>query len=354
MTLARLTAEPEYYVLAERALERAFALAPDVPPRLHAARLHIALHRPRAARVELEALEAKPQPLETRKARAFRLAIDAQVSHALGEYGRAAALIRASLETEDTATGWAVHARDLWLRAQFDEALSAFERAEALYGPHRAESRAWVKLQIGVMFMERGRLADAEQAYREADQLFPGYWLVREHLAEVLRLRGYRIAARALYEDVVRQVDVPELHTALSDLCHELGDASCARREALAARRTRARWRALFPTMVDGHDIRRRLEAGEDAVELARENVAVRPNAESWILLAHAELVSGDLVAARRSLGRALDMPVRSAETHELAAAVFGALGDHDRARMHADHAVELDPTRRTRLAEPG
>ncbi len=351
MALARLTAEPEHWVEATRLLERAVELAPDDPPRLVMAQLHAALHRPRMAMAELEAHAARNHPGETPRRIAYRRALQAQLAHELGDYSAAQEHLEASLSTAETATGLATLARDRWLRADYAGALEAYERTEAAYGPRNLESRAWVRLQVGLIALDRGRLDEAEAAYRAADALYPGYWLIEEHLAEILVLRGQLGKARAQYVSVVERAPTPELFGALEEVCEALGDHGCRADAAVRGAAATARWRRLLPEMADGHEVRRSIEQGNaQARTFALSNAAARPNAEAWMLVAQAELSRRDPLAAVTALRRALETPVRSAELHETAAAVYGAAGDVGRAADHRRAAALLDPTRRTRI----
>lgn len=354
MTLARLAAEPERWSDAAHLLDRAVALAPEDPPRLVLAQLHAALHRPRDAMAELEAYGARSHPGETPHRVAYRRAFQAQLALELGEYALAQVHLEASLGITETATGLATLARTRWLRADFDGAVDAYRRAADAYGESNRASRAWVKLQLGLIALERGRLDEAQRAYQAADALYPGYWLIEEHLAEVLALRGRHDEARERYVAVVEQAATPELLGALASVCATLGDEHCEeaalRRETDAA----ARWRRLLPGVADGHLVRRTIEQGSPrALVLALDNAEVRPNAEAWMLVAQAQLLARDNDAAVTSLGRALATPVRSAELHETAVAVYRATGDPGRVAEHRRAAASLDPTRRTRVELP-
>ena len=67
--------------------------------------------------------------------------------------------------------------------------------------------------------------AKRDPHYRSADAAYPGYWLVEEHIAEVLGAEGRYAEAAAILEGVVLAIDRPDLDQAIGEL-YQLADQS--------------------------------------------------------------------------------------------------------------------------------
>jgi tetratricopeptide (TPR) repeat protein len=78
------------------------------------------------------------------------------------------------------------------------------------------------------------------------------------------------------------------------------------------------------------------------AVELLRNNAALRPNGESWAALAKALMAQGEWEGAQAALDRALATPLRSAELYEAAAELHARLGNSARSEDMAARARRL------------
>jgi predicted Zn-dependent protease len=159
-------------------------------------------------------------------------------------------------------------------------------------------------------------------------------------------LRGETEAARAAYVDLVERTGNPEFMDALAEILAATGDADGAKvwvrraTEAYAARMHR------FPEAAYGHALEHALEHGTPAesLDLAEKNHTLRPNAEAKILLARARLRAGDPKGARQTIEAALATPVRTAELHAVAAAIYRALDNETRAVEHRAEAIAINP----------
>src|SRR5262249_61925086 len=79
-------------------------------------------------------------------------------------------------------------------------------------------SFAWVELQRGLLDLNRGRYDGAMAHYQKAEKAYSGYWLVDEHMAELLGATRRFEAAASLYESVGARAPLPELHRRLGGL----------------------------------------------------------------------------------------------------------------------------------------
>ena len=217
-----------------------------------------------------------------------------------GDYAQAVRFYRraGALDPKDgsLAYRWAVyHAKtgrpDL-AAADFDRALAAAE----LQGQFRAN----VELQKGILLLEGGRWDEALARFRRADAIFPGHWLVQEHIAETLTLLGRTVEAERMYADIVRRTGHPEFMDQLAAIAQARGDAAAARAWSERACPERAA-APLLPEAAYGHALDHYLAAGDPAraLEIARANHAARPFGESKVALAEALLQAGQPQAAR-------------------------------------------------------
>jgi tetratricopeptide (TPR) repeat protein len=77
---------------------------------------------------------------------------------------------------------------------------------------------AWVELQRGLLDFSRGRYQETRVHYTRAAQSYTGYWLVDEHVAELLAAEGNYQPAIALFQGIVDRASKPELKQAIGEL----------------------------------------------------------------------------------------------------------------------------------------
>ena len=65
-----------------------------------------------------------------------------------------------------------------------------YRQAAELIPAKDMRSYAWVELQRGLVNLEYGHYAPALEHYRLAERAYSGYWLIEEHIAEVLHRLG--------------------------------------------------------------------------------------------------------------------------------------------------------------------
>jgi len=346
LTRARLSGDYSDYERAEAALARAFAIAGEgAGPVLTQARLEFTLHRlgRAAARLaETDAWKIRP-PADQRRIAALR----ADLAFQQGRYADALAGFEAALAAERSLTNLARLAQYRWKTGDFADAEALYREALGQLRGEGGEEAAWLNLMLGLMDLDRGRYADALVHYRDAEAALSGYWLIDEHIAEVLALQGKTADALALYQDIIARTDNPEFMDAVAAIHLEAGRADEAR--AMIAR-ARARYEAQlerYPEAAYGHALEHFLEFGDDparVVELAEANHRTRPNAEAKISLARAYLKAGRTDAARAVIEDALATPWNTADLHATAAEVFTAAGDPARAASERERALALNP----------
>lgn len=338
---ARLTGEYSDYDHALDALDEAFRIAPDGSgPHATQAAVLASLHRlDEAADANARAWQ---RPLLDDRTRARLTLLDGQLAWQGGDYLDGHATMVEAHALRDTTASHAALAHHAWHTTDFATADAGYLDALSDVPASDAHGRAWVELQRGILDLDRDHLDEAMEHFLAADATFPGWWLVHEHIAEVLTLTGREDQAEALYIDVIDRTGNPEFMDALGELRIARGDDGD---ELLARARTLHLDRvARHPEAAAGHALDHFIAHGspDEAVELALANVAARPNAEAHMKLAQAVLVAGRASEADDAITAALQTPWRTAELYDIAAEVAEARGNRAEARAHREAARAL------------
>ncbi len=342
---ARLTGSYEDFGQADAALRRAFDTASDgTGPHVTGAVLAFSMHRLAEAERFLEATDRYAVPPD-RDERAEIAAIRGDIAFYRGDYVTA-------LKGYDDADGLVPGASDFrraiyyGLTGEADRSEAYLNRSErALESPTR-HALARLELQRGILDLERGRLEQALAHFRRADRIFPGHWLIEEHIAEVLTLQGDLAAAERLYRDIVRRTGHPEFMDALAGIAAQRGDERAGREwtdRAWAAWQVRI---AQFPEAAYGHAIDHCVGKRDwaSALSLAQRNHEARPYGDAKVKLAQALLGNGRAAEARLMIEAVLRSPWRSADLHGTAADIYAALGLASQAAAQRRLARAINP----------
>jgi tetratricopeptide (TPR) repeat protein len=241
----------------------------------------------------------------------------------LGEYEEAWSAFQKMMDLRPTAGAYARAAYALELRGRLDAALQAMQLSTNATPPSDRESLAWHHAQLGDLYRQLGRPADAALEYAWADHSFPNHPFADRGRAELLEAEGDLAGAAATLEAVTARSPAPDLAARLGDLYTTLGrDADAARAYALAE----AGWRfdaphpAQLARFLADHD--RKLD---EAVALAERTEAERHDIFSEDALAWCYFKSGRLVDANAAISRALRTGTRDRAILAHAAAIRAA-----------------------------
>jgi len=337
---ARLVGNYDDYRLAGSLLERARNV-PNTGPWtcLALARLHYVLHRLAQAGAALAACAGTVDAVEAAGLRA-------DIAFYSGRYREAEDGYRALVNQVGDASQYLRLAMLKSKTGAPGEAAALLEAAEKRYHGLSAPTRAWFRLQRGLLAWERGRLDEALALYHLAADELPGWWRVDEQIAEVRRLNGDTAGAQALFEDIIARSGQPEHMDELARLLREGRTTQAAtpwirRAQGLYRERLKA-----FPEAGLGHAVDHFLQFGTpvEALELARRNAQLRPFGEAQIALAAALFRAGQAGEAALWIGRVQASGWNTAQLHAVAAQIFAALGRSAEADRHRALALAMNP----------
>lgn len=345
---ARLSGDWNDYARAEELLEKAFAIPKNGGPLLTRAHLNYTLHRLDRAAADIEQAETLQIRTMNLSAKAGLQVFHGDLAFQRGDYKEARSRYEQALKMVPGHTGaLTAKATFAWKTGDFDAAEAAYDEAESKYHGRSGEPKAWYDLMRGLMDLDRGRYDDALAHYRLAEQDLAGWWLVDEHVAEILTLTGKTEEAKALYLDIIERTGNPEFMDAMAGILREEGKTAEADEYIAKARAKFEEQLAQYPEAAYGHALGHFLEFGDDpekTLELARKNYALRPNGEAATLLAQALLKAGKASEAKIVVGKTLATMWNTADLHATAADVYDALGDGKRAASEREKALAINP----------
>lgn len=140
--------------------------------------------------------------------------------------------------------GWAQ-----WLAGRPELADQLYDQAQRLAQNLRPRYLAWLELQRGIIDLELKRYRQAQEHFKKANQMYSGYWLVEEHLAETHALLGNKQKALQLYRKAVPATQNPELFLAWA----ELENGETQKKLKIKADDWFKAWAKEFPTAIMAH-----------------------------------------------------------------------------------------------------
>ena len=219
------------------------------------------------------------------------------------------------------------HRADLRLmQGDLDGASRWYRTAQDFYNDVDPLPLAWLYSQQGIALLRHGHYDQAKRFFAAAHQRLPEYYLASEHLAECEFRLGNLERARELYRVVIAQTGNPEFIAALAELDEQDGNAAAA---AASRRDAEAGYRALLarhPAAYAQHAAEFLLDIGksQEAAALARENLALRQDVGSLILMATTAEAAGARSEACAAVARTQATglkPPEIAEIEQLSAA---------------------------------
>jgi len=205
-----------------------------------------------------------------------------------------------------------------------------YEEAQDQLTAKEMRSYAWLEVQRGFLDFAHGNHDAARSHYRRAEAAYSGYWLVAEHIAELLAAGGDYGQAIAILEPIVANVRRPEIDQVIGELYDLSGCAGIAlqwKQSALSGYLESAECGEVhyYHHLVDFYaDV---AEDGSVAIERAGRDLRIRENFATHTALAWAFYVDGPAGEAVHWIERALAAGAVSALLFYRAGAVYNRLG---------------------------
>jgi tetratricopeptide (TPR) repeat protein len=338
---ASLTGTIEHFRLAETEINNALQdLGSAEELYLVRAHLNLKLHRLGNTQYDLDRLA---HWADSPKVKALKADLDLQA----GRYEQARKGYESVIRQDRT---WDNLARLAYLKSVTGDVSAA----EALYleaqdqlTAKEMRSYAWVELQRGRLDLNHGRHEEALARYQHADKAYSGYWLVEEHLAELLGAQQKFDEAVALYKKAIARTPRPELQQALGDLYAFMGKPDEAKpwhEQALTAYLASAERGEVhyFHHLAQFYaDVR---EDGPEAVKWAHKDLQLRQNVATHDTLAWALYRNGQFLEALGEMNKALLPGVKDAHLFFHAAMIHLAAGRAEEGKQFLKKAAEINP----------
>jgi len=340
---ARETGDPNYYAKAETALSRALELKPDDFLAM-TQRGSLSLSRHQFA----EALEwaKKAQTISTENALIYGVMGDAQVE--LGQYEQALETFQKMVDLRPDLSSYARVSYIRELHGDTEGAVEAMRWAVQAGGPN-AENTNWVRVQLGHLYFNCGQLKEAEQMYREALKVNPGYAPALAGLGRVLAARGRYADAIQSYQNAIQYIPLPEYVIALGEVYEASGKPELAQQQYDLVHAIEK----LYAANGVNSDLEMALfaanhlppgQAPEDVVARARQALEERPTLYAADTLAWALYQAGDYVEAQTHSQQALRLGTQDALLLFHAGMIANQLGDKAQAQDYLEQALETNP----------
>ena len=245
---------------------------------------------------------------------------------------------------------WGALARLAHLRGKMGDAVGAdqlYEEAQDQLTAKEMRAYAWLEVQRGFLDFVHGRHSASRLHYKRADAAYPGYWLVEEHIAEVLGAEGRYAEAGEILERVVSTVDRPDLAQAIAELYCWRASASPRlywKERALSgylqsAQRGEVHY---YHHLADYYsDV---VEDGAAAVKWARKDLRLRENFATQAALAWALYRDGQFSDAVYWIDRALTSGIVDARLYFWAGDIYGAAGKGAEGHELRQRATNINP----------
>ncbi len=321
---ARETANYEDYRRAERLARRSLALRIGHNENTYAllAGALLAQHRFTEAHTAARALNRRAPGVAGHRALLAEIALE------LGRYGEARALFdslwpaRHELAVAPRLARWAELTGGTDLARRLLAGALAEARTRRDLPP---EQLAWFHLRVGDLALRTGRLAEAEFAFHQGLNVFPGDYRLLAGLARLEAARGHWRRAIDYGDSAVALVPDPATFGLVSDAYAALGDSTAAAEYArameIAVLGQPGQWHRAWSLYLLDHD--RRVP---EVLARVRDDIRTRRDVYGFDLIAWALHKAHRDREAQRAMDRALELGTIDPQIRRHAAAIAAAL----------------------------
>ncbi len=344
---ARETGDPSYYQKTEEALDKALALQPgDYVAIAAMGALQLARHQ------FAQALEwgERARQINPYRTYAYGVIVDAQVE--LGRYDEAVQTLQAMVDLRPDSSAYT---RISYLRELYGDNAGALQMMQQAVesGGTTPETIAWTRTQLAHLYLNQGKLEEAELEYNRALQTLPDYVYASGGLARLRAAEGRTDEAIERLTQVTAIMPLPEFVILLGDIYESTGQIEEAQAQYEMVRIIEKLYQA------NGVDLDVEIalfnaDHDEDiaaTVSLARQAFARQPSVHAADVLAWTLYKVGQFQEAQQYVEQALRLGKTDALKLYHAAMIYNALGDTNQARTYLQQAMDSNPTFSLRYA---
>ncbi len=343
MALARATGDHVLYGDAEPMLRSSLEIMPLANTEAQSALATCLLMQHRFK----EALEFIEKAAAQSPTATLFIALRGDALLGLGRYNDAEAAFAAYAKLAPGAHSKARLARICELRGNLPRARRLMLEVRAELSDWEFESQAWVRVQLGLIDLNEGRLEIARKEFAAALHWTPNWPTALQFLARCEEIAGEFDKAREHLNAAAEVSRTPETLLPLARVEKALGNAN--RGELLHGEAMRHFQKHL--SMGETSHLRNHAtallqfkEKPEFALELAAQDAAARDDIFSWTVLAWARSANGLHAAALEAMQKALRLDTPDACLWLVAARVYEAAGEARRAQAALARAHEINP----------
>ena len=351
---ARETGDVEYFELAEKALAKCLAAAPQdfhsADPLVHMALVYMGEHNFTAAL----AFSQKAIALGAGNLPAFAIEGDAYTD--MGKYEEAADAYRTlrNLGAATAGPGKLAYMLDSrlaylsFLHGDSEESVRLMESAitAGLQTSVPKENMAWLYFELGERFFQSGDLVHAELSYQSGIDSDPNHYRSLAGLAKVRAAEGKFDEAIRLYQRSAEVIPFPQYVEELGDVYERIGKAKEAQQQydlveyiGHLSSLNRVLANRELAMYYGDHHIRL-----PEALELARKELTVRSDIYSWDALGWVLYQNGEIKEAGEAMEKALRLKTNDPLLLFHAGMVDHALGRDFAAIEYLSRAMALNP----------
>jgi len=351
---ARETGDIDYYNLAEQTLKKALALVPQdfraADPSIHMALVCMGEHR------FADALAFAQKAIATGSGNLAAFAIEGDAYTDMGDYdeaGKAYDTVQAlgRLTTPPLMLAYMSDSRLAYLRHLHGESTEAVRLmgeciAAALQANIPRENLAWLYFELGERYFQSGDLEDAESSYASGIAVDPNHYRSLAGLAKVRAAQGKFEQSIQLYQRSIAIVPFPVYVAELGDVYTKEGKLREAKRQyelveyighlSELNRVLANRELALFYA---DRGIKLR-----EALELARNELAVRHDIYTWDALAWVLYKNGQFSEAGQAMEKALSLHTNDPQLLFHAGMICHSLAKEVEAEDFLHRALKTNP----------
>ncbi|HYP38861.1 MAG TPA: tetratricopeptide repeat protein [Chloroflexia bacterium] len=337
---ARETNDPTFYSQAEDAFKKSLVLKSDDFDALAGyGSLELSRHEfQQALEWGMKAQRANPA-----KAYAYGVVGDAHIE--LGNYDQAVDAFQKMVDLRPDLSSYSrvSYARELY--GDTEGAIVAMRQAISAGGP-AAENTAWCRVQLGHLYFNSNRLAEAEKEYGDALRGYPDYLHALAGMAQVRWAQGRTDEAIKLYQQSVEGVPLPQYLTALGDVYASTGNTAAAKEQYDLVQYIFQVFEAggvdvniEKATFLADHDMQL-----PDAVRMAETVAQGRKDVNTQSTLAWALYKSGRYQEALTAQKEAMRLGTQNPVFYYHLGMIYDRLGDKENARANVQKALDLNP----------